>query len=219
MKSEEFSTAMVGRQVKNRCMKAMRMLLCAAFFILHSSFFISCSEADDTVEEYADWDVKNTEWFSAKYADAQARIAAGDTSWRIIRSYTKGDTAVSYSPEDYIIVQMLDSLAAPVAGSPCYSDSVAVHDRGWLIPSPSYSGGYQFDSSYLGTFDAAIAYPAEFAVKAVRNGFGTALMHMRRGDYWRIYTPYQLGYGTTSTSAIPAYSTLIFDIRLVDYWY
>ncbi|MBR1548278.1 MAG: FKBP-type peptidyl-prolyl cis-trans isomerase [Prevotella sp.] len=180
---------------------------------------VSCSEADDTVEEYADWDEKNAEWFVAKYADVQSKIAGGDTSWRVIRSFAKGDTMLVKSPADYIVVQVVDSLASPVDEHPIYTDSVAVHYRGWLIPSASYAGGYQFDSSYMGTFDAAIASPAEFAVKSLVPGFSTALMYMRRGDHWRVSIPYQLAYGSSANGSIPAYSNLIFEIRLVDFWH
>jgi FKBP-type peptidyl-prolyl cis-trans isomerase FklB len=37
------------------------------------------------------------------------------------------------------------------------------------------------------------------------------------GDIWRIYIPYTLGYGTSNSSTIPAYSTLIFDVNLVGF--
>ena len=50
------------------------------------------------------------------------------------------------------------------------------------------------------------------------DGFATALQHMRRGDHWMVYIPYQLGYGSQSQTGVPAYSTLIFDLRLVDFW-
>ena len=38
---------------------------------------------------------------------------------------------------------------------------------------------------------------------------------MHKGDHWTIYIPYQLGYGSSKTGSVPAYSTLIFDLRLV----
>ncbi len=41
-------------------------------------------------------------------------------------------------------------------------------------------------------------------------------MHMHCGDYWKIYIPYGLGYGTSATGAIPGYSTLIFEINLTE---
>ena len=49
-------------------------------------------------------------------------------------------------------------------------------------------------------------------------GFATALLNMRRGDHYRVYIPYQLGYGSSDNSSIPGGSTLIFDLRLVDFW-
>jgi len=33
-----------------------------------------------------------------------------------------------------------------------------------------------------------------------------------------VTVPYQLGYGTSDSGDIPAYSTLIFEIRLEDFW-
>ena len=44
------------------------------------------------------------------------------------------------------------------------------------------------------------------------------LMRMHRGDRWRVYIPYQLAYGSSARSSIPAYSTLIFDLQLEDFW-
>ena len=56
------------------------------------------------------------------------------------------------------------------------------------------------------------------AISGVVDGFSTALLNMRRGDYYRVYIPYQLGYGTSASSSIPGGSTLIFEIRMVDFW-
>ena len=42
-------------------------------------------------------------------------------------------------------------------------------------------------------------------------------MSMHRGDHWTVYIPYQLGYGASASGMVPAYSTLIFDLRLVDF--
>ena len=49
-------------------------------------------------------------------------------------------------------------------------------------------------------------------------GFSTALQYMHKGDTWRVIIPYQLGYGAAVKDDIPAYSTLIFEIHLVDFW-
>ena len=49
-------------------------------------------------------------------------------------------------------------------------------------------------------------------------GFGTAMQNMHVGDRWRVYIPAELAYGSTSTSAIPAHSTLIFELELLAYY-
>ena len=86
------------------------------------------------------------------------------------------------------------------------------------MPSSTYADGYVFDQSYTGTFNMATLKPVSKAVSAFVDGFTTALMNMHIGDHWRVYIPYNLGYGTSTSSKIPAYSTLIFDIALVAYY-
>lgn len=54
----------------------------------------------------------------------------------------------------------------------------------------------------------------EFTVGGSPEGWTLALQYMAVGDKWRLYIPYYLGYGSTATTAVPAYSTLICDIYL-----
>ena len=42
----------------------------------------SCSETDDSVEEYPDWKKKNEAYFASKYATVKQAIARGDDSWK-----------------------------------------------------------------------------------------------------------------------------------------
>lgn len=174
----------------------------------------SCSEADDTVEEYADWQAKNEAYFSQQFLQAYSSTGA-----MILKKLSLPDSlnVSQVSPTECVLVDVLEAGAG--GNSPLYTDTVQVHYRGWLIPSPSYPKGYQFDSSYSGDFDSGVAQPATFVVSSMVEGFATALQHMHRGDRWRVTIPYQLGYGAspTSSGAIPGYSTLIFDIRLEDF--
>ena len=61
-------------------------------------------------------------------------------------------------------------------------------------------------------------YPAKLPVSNIIDGFSTALQHMHIGDRWEVYIPQQLGYGSKDDSAVPAYSTLRFDITLMAYY-
>jgi len=180
----------------------------------------SCKEESDTKEEYANWQQKNETYFRQLVAEAKAQEGSTEgVSLLLLPRYSApehGDTELAYS--DYIVAEELSSGPDYETLSPLGTDSVEVHYQGRLLPSLTYANGYVFDRSYPGTFDPATAVPSKLAVNKVIVGFATALMHMHRGDRWRVTIPYQLAYGTTATASVPAYSTLIFEIRLEDFW-
>ena len=189
------------------------VLLCAVLFVA------SCKEVDDTVEEFPNWQAVNEAKFTELYNTAKQKIAAGDTSWKIIKQWSMPaePTDFNVKPENCIVVEVIKEGTG--SGCPIYSDAVRCHYQGRLLPSTSYKDGMVFDQSYYGTFNEATAEPSRFSVSSVVDGFSTALQNMHIGDAWRVYIPYQLGYGNTQSegSSIPACSTLIFEIRLVKY--
>ena len=86
-------------------------------------------------------------------------------------------------------------------------------------PSPKsfisvyYSGrlinGKVFDQTQKGR-------PATFRLNELITGWITALREMPVGSRWEIVIPYNLGYGSRPSGPIKAFSTLIFDITLLD---
>lgn len=200
----------------------MRKFLFLSLAVLTTLFaFTACSEEDDEVEEYPNWPATNDAYFNA-LSDSVANIIAqnpSQTEWKRIKNWSLQDT-VAGKNADYIIVKVISSAPATETASPIYTDTVSVHYVGQYIPSANKykTSGYVFDRSFNEPFDADISVPSEFAVSAVVDGFATALQHMRRGDHWLVYIPYQLGYGNPSSStSIESGSTLIFDLRLVDF--
>lgn len=187
-------------------------LLCLCLFA-----FASCSEDDNTTEEYPDWQATNTTYWNNLYSTTQQRIASGDTAWKIIKSYSIEDSLSTSANTDYIVVNVLNSGTG--FGSPLYTDSVRIRYTGRLLPSASYSDGYVFDTTNPNDLPDNQAAVADFTVSGLVDGFATALQHMRIGDKWEVYIPWTLGYGTTqsSSSSIPAYSVLRFTISLVAY--
>lgn len=200
--------------------------------MLSAGLFTSCTENDDTVEEYANWQSKNKTYWDNLYTTTQQKIKGGDTSWKIILNYTFQNqkqttgSALTYRPENYIIAHV--EQAGTGTTSPLYSDSVSMHYMGRLIPSTTYTSGLIFDKSWSSNqFNAAtsrpvhsyigLTYDAEGKPTSLVDGFTTALMSMHRGDHWTVYIPYQLGYGEKNSGVVPAYSTLIFDLRLNDF--
>lgn len=87
---------------------------------------------------------------------------------------------------------------------PKATDQVRCHYEGRLVD------GTLFDSSI------ERGEPAVFGVNQVIQGWVEALQLMREGDKWKLFIPYQLGYGAQGAGgAIPPYSTLVFEVELL----
>ena len=87
---------------------------------------------------------------------------------------------------------------------PQATDRVKVHYHGTLID------GSVFDSS------VERGEPAEFGLNQVIKGWTEGLQLMPVGSKFRFYIPQELGYGERATGSIPPYSTLIFDVELLE---
>ena len=202
-----------------KTMRFIKTLMCSVALVLCSSFFISCSEEDNEIEEYPNWQQTNEAFFNNLTDSVKALIAAAPerTDWKRIKCWSK-TTETEGKNTDYIIVNVLKEADPSETQTPYYTDSVSVHYLGRLLPSTSYPYGYVFDQSYFGDFDPDTSAPISFAVNGVVKGFSTALQHMGKGDEWRVYIPYEMAYGEQGTTGIPGYSTLVFDITMVDFW-
>ena len=178
----------------------------------------SCKEENDTIEEFPNWQSTNDAFFSNLVDETKAAIADGDKSKELFPCFTLPDNNYSCDYSDYIVVEKLESGIGTT--SPMFTDTVEVHYVGKLLPSANkYKDGYEFDRTYNGVYNPLTATPIQLPVNGVVKGFATVLMKMHRNDHWRVYIPYQLGYGTSASGSVPAYSTLMFDLRLGDFWW
>jgi FKBP-type peptidyl-prolyl cis-trans isomerase len=87
---------------------------------------------------------------------------------------------------------------------PSPTDVVRVHYTGTL------ADGTKFDSS----LDRG--EPAEFGVNQVIQGWQEGIQLMPAGSKFKFYIPYELGYGENGTGPIPPYSTLVFEVELLE---
>lgn len=86
---------------------------------------------------------------------------------------------------------------------PAVGDSVSCNYIG------TYINGTEFENSYKS------GSPITFSVTGVIKGWTEALLMMPVGSKWKVYVPYQLGYGPSDYYSIPGGSTLIFEMELL----
>lgn len=195
-------------------LRGKAMLLLPLFLAVLALSLSSCSESDNTVEEYPDWQNTNTKYWNNLYTTTQSKVNSGDATWKIIKNFSIEDT-LSSPNTDYIIVNVLT--AGKGSGCPLYTDSVRVRYTGQLLPSTSYPAGYVFDTTNKNNAADSISGVADLKVSGLTSGFATAVQHMHIGDVWEVYIPWTLGYGSEGSTSIPGYSVLKFRIQLVAY--
>ena len=171
--------------------------------------FTSCSEEASEEEEYANWKNRNEQFLASLANDSLKQ-----SNWQRIKLFSL-DPTTEGAASDYIYVKKISN--GEGTEMPIYTDSVRVVYRGRLIPSKSYPQGFIFDSTVYGEYSPVTAYTKRQLVSNTILGYATALQNMHKGDYWRVYIPSELGYGTSDYSTIPGYSVLVFDLTLLDF--
>ena len=98
--------------------------------------------------------------------------------------------------------KVLKEGSGPVAKA---ADKVKVKYEGRLID------GTVFDST-----EKPGGQPATFSPGQVIKGWTEALTMMPTGSKWQLFIPQELGYGARAAGSIPPYSTLIFDVEVLE---
>lgn len=190
----------------------------------------SCKSSDDNAvdvtEATVDWANRNQQWFMEVYQTANMEIAKAKAQypgqdewqqhcdWRIYRTLLKSQ-AVAGVPTDCVVCKIQQR--GDGDWSPAYTDSVRLYYRGWLM-DPAYPVSKDkmtvFSQTYYGEFNPATAAPVAMPVTTTVEGFQTAVQYMVKGDDWLVYIPQELAYKEKASDAIPAYSTLLFNLKI-----
>ena len=197
-----------------------------ALLFLPLLLLASCKDSEESYDAHHDWQARNAQWFAEVYDEAQASIAAAKAQyptgndweehcdWRIYKTLLKSQD-VQGPATDYIVCKV--NQRGTGDWSAAYTDSVRLYYRGWIMDEnypQSKTNLTVFSQTYYGDFDQTTAAPIAMPVTATVEGFMTAIQYMVKGDDWDIYVPQQLAYKETASEAIPAYSTLLFRIRI-----
>ena len=177
-------------------MKTKLLLL----FTLAALVFASCSKDDETENVWKDNNEAAYEKTAAsgEFKTIASASKAGTIAYRVIKS-GNGNT-------------------------PLYTDGVKVLYTGWYKRSDwtkddiyTDKDGNKITNKYI--FDSTSDrgdVPSIFGVSGVVDGFSTALQHMKEGDKWEVWMPWRLAYGERGQSSIPGYTTLVFEIELLE---
>lgn len=194
--------------------------------VLSLLLLASCKDSDETYDVHHDWKERNAQWFAEVYDAAQASIAAAKSQypsgndweehcdWRVYKTLLKSQDTQGAST-DYIVCKINER--GDGDWSPAYTDSVRLYYRGWIMDEnypQSKTNLTVFSQTYYGDFDKTTAAPIAMPVTATVEGFMTAIQYMVKGDDWDVYIPQQLAYQGTASDVIPAYSTLLFRLRI-----
>jgi FKBP-type peptidyl-prolyl cis-trans isomerase FklB len=184
----------------------------------------SCKDSEEASDKHYNWKERNAQWFAEVYDAAQAEIASAKAqygnewgehcNWRVYKTLLKSQDVQGPST-DYIVCKINER--GDGDWSPAYTDSVRLHYRGWIMDEnypASKDNRTVFSQTYFGDFDAKTAAPMAMPVTATVEGFMTAIQYMVKGDDWDVYIPEQLAYGEAASDAVPAYSTLLYRLRI-----
>lgn len=185
------------------------------FLFLSLLFTTSCEETEG-IDEYANWKERND-----VFIDSIANVAAVNTTgeWRKYLSFNKSASLIgstSSAVEDYIYVRVLAE--GESTEEILYSDTVSLSYRGRLRNDVVFDQTYthsEFDPEFV-TSIKPTSSSGTIHVGGFVDGFATALMYMHPGDRFEVYMHWSLAYGESKSDAIPAYSSLVFDIYVED---
>ena len=152
---------------------------------------VSVEEAQVYVQAHAD--AIKTKALEAKYGENKA---AGEKF--LAENATKEGVKTTESGLQYKVIK------EGKGEIPTEKDKVKVHYKGTLID------GTEFDSSY------ERKEPTTFRANQVIKGWTEALTMMPVGSKWELYIPQELAYGSRDTGKIKPFSTLIFEIELIE---
>ncbi len=172
----------------------MKNILHFLFICFLSISLFSCNKDDDSIDY--DWKYDNEVAFLKKSEDPAFKKVF----------IPQGPGFVYYKEIEENTTTNIDTAK--------YTSVVRIYYKGRLI------NGNVFDDSTINPFTFKID-GSTFYINGETNtgtsvisGWKVALQNMKEGDHWEVWIPYTLGYGSSDRGSIPAYSTLVFEMKM-----
>ncbi len=157
------------------------------------------SDEKTTWDKYADWRELNEAWIK----ELQAKKNADGTPYYVL-------VVPDWNPGGYVLMHYFnDRKLTEGKLSPMYNSTIDVRYKLHLCD------GTAVDSSDNVT-TTGVKGIYRTPLNDLVQGWCVALPEMRCGDTAEVIVPYGMGYGASSSGNVKPYSTLRFNIRLVD---
>lgn len=160
-------------------------------------FFAGCKD-DDNTTALREWRDANNAWLAKMQALTNAD---GTPYYQVI--------VPKWDPSSFVLMHYFNERTTdPLALKPLYTSTVDVRYH------LSLYNGVACDSSSTMTDYGPGIYRAQ--LNDLIDGWAASVCEMNVGDTAEVIIPYALGYGTSGSGSIPAFSNLRFNIRLTD---
>ncbi len=178
------------------------------FYFVALCFTLMLASCDKTETFNDQWKNGNEEAFeltkaNPTYSTIESQSKAGSIAYKVIN---KGTGEVSPIFTDKVKVNYTGYYKKDWTKGDTYTDSegnlvknIRVFETTESIPVELTINEYNFDRNSV-----------------VTDGFATALQHMKVGDKWEVWIPWKMGYKDRVQGNIPAYTTLVFEIELLE---
>jgi FKBP-type peptidyl-prolyl cis-trans isomerase len=212
---QDFSLPMLPSMFKGDIYEGLALMSKgdSATFIIHAdSFFTKIVQGPRP----SFVDSNGVLYFNVKMIDffSQADMMKRQEEENVRLQAVEEESLAAYLVSNNITAQPLESglvvveLKKGSGKKPAEGNKVKVHYTGMFLD------GSKFDSSY----DHPEKKPLEFTIggNQIIQGFEEGVLQMQKGGKAKLIIPSRLAYGSRPTGPIPAFSTLIFEIELIE---
>ncbi len=183
----------------------MSKKLFLAPFLLLMLLLTSCEETAE-VSKYDNWQQRNDAYIDSLYNVYTTQADHGGLDSIHLLSAPSKFIFYKKLPA---VTDITDYVADPTQRPLDQSSAVDVFYKGTNILGERFDGFYG-DAPTV--FDAPINFTVNYG--SVIMGWWEVLQRMTLGERWEVYIPWEQGYGSSGTTGILGYSTLIFDMQL-----
>ncbi len=183
----------------------MSKKLFLAPFLLLMLLLTSCEETKE-VSKYDNWQQRNEAYIDSLYNVYTTQADRGGLDSIHLLSAPSKFIFYKKLPA---VTEISDYVSDPNQRPLDQSTAVDVFYKGTNILGERFDGFYGDAPTQ---FDAPITFNVNYG--SVIMGWWEVLQRMTLGERWEVYIPWEQGYGSSGTTGILGYSTLIFDMQL-----